>query len=92
MYPGSSSSEQQRETAVALFEARYGEKVIAANVLDASSPHRPPDTKWATDVTEFRVGDHKVSLFPVIDLFDRSVIAYSHGRIPGSGPQAPTFT
>jgi putative transposase len=55
---------------------------VAANVLDRQFTAPAPDTKWVTDVTEFRVGDRKVYLSPVIDLFDRSVIAYSHGPSP----------
>ncbi|MDX8056810.1 IS3 family transposase, partial [Lentzea sp. BCCO 10_0798] len=35
-----------------------------------------------TDVTEFRIGERKLYLSPVIDLFDRSVIAYACGPSP----------
>ncbi|WP_236594268.1 IS3 family transposase [Saccharothrix sp. 6-C] len=52
---------------------------IAPNTLDRRFTASAPDTKWVTDVTEFRIGDRKVYLSPVIDLFDRSVIAYTHG-------------
>ena len=55
---------------------------IAENVLDRQFSAQAPDTKWVTDVTEFRVGDRKVYLSPVIDLFDRSVTAYTHGPSP----------
>ena len=55
---------------------------IAANVLDRQFTASAPNTKWVTDVTEFRIGDRKVYLSPVIDLFDRSVIAYTHGPSP----------
>jgi putative transposase len=55
---------------------------VAANVLNREFTAAAPDTKWVTDVTEFRVGDSKVYLSPVIDLFDRSVIAYSYGSSP----------
>lgn len=30
-----------------------------------------PNQKWVTDVTEFRVGEQKLYLSPVMDLFDR---------------------
>ncbi|MFS8104303.1 IS3 family transposase [Lentzea alba] len=52
---------------------------VAENVLNRQFSASAPDTKWVTDVTEFRIGDRKVYLSPVIDLFDRSVIAYSCG-------------
>lgn len=55
---------------------------VAANVLNREFTASAPDTKWVTDVTEFRIGDSKLYLSPVIDLFDRSVIAYTHGPSP----------
>lgn len=55
---------------------------VAENVLNREFTAPAPDTKWVTDVTEFRVGDGKVYLSPVIDLFDRSVIAYTYGPSP----------
>lgn len=54
----------------------------AENVLDREFAADAPDTKWVTDVTEFRIGDRKLYLSPVIDLFDRSVVAYSCGLSP----------
>lgn len=54
----------------------------AENVLNREFDAQAPDTKWVTDVTEFRIGHRKVHLSPVIDLFDRSVIAYTHGPSP----------
>lgn len=56
--------------------------MIAENVLNRQFTASAPDTKWVTDVTEFRIGDRKVYLSPVIDLFDRSVVAYTHGPSP----------
>jgi putative transposase len=49
---------------------------VADNVLDRDFTASAPNQKWVTDVTEFRVGDRKVYLSPVIDLFDRSVVAH----------------
>jgi putative transposase len=54
----------------------------AENVLNRQFTAQAPDTKWVTDVTEFRIAADKVYLSPVIDLFDRSVIAYTHGPSP----------
>lgn len=55
---------------------------VAENALNRQFSAEAPDTKWVTDVTEFRIGNRKVYLSPVIDLFDRSVVAYSHGPSP----------
>lgn len=54
----------------------------AENVLNRQFGADTPDTKWVTDVTEFRIGDRKLYLSPMIDLFDRSVIAYTCGPSP----------
>ncbi|RAS61312.1 integrase-like protein [Lentzea atacamensis] len=54
----------------------------AENVLNRQFSAEVPDTKWVTDVTEFRIGDRKLYLSPIIDLFDRSVIAYTCGPSP----------
>ncbi|MFD6953795.1 IS3 family transposase [Nocardiopsis sp. NPDC060348] len=51
----------------------------APNVLDRTFTADAPARKWVTDVTEFSVGGTKIYLSPVIDLFDRSVVAYSIG-------------
>ncbi|WP_240691577.1 IS3 family transposase [Amycolatopsis nivea] len=54
----------------------------AENLLNREFAADAPDTKWVTDVTEFRIGDRKLYLSPVIDLFDRSVVAYACGPSP----------
>jgi len=56
--------------------------VVAANVLDRQFRVPAPNLAWVTDLTEFTIGDRKIYLSPVIDLFDRQVIAYSHGPSP----------
>ncbi|WP_418003459.1 IS3 family transposase [Mycobacterium sp. PDNC021] len=55
---------------------------IADNVLDRDFAATAPNQKWVTDVTEFRIGDRKVYLSPVLDLFDRSVVAHSWSLSP----------
>lgn len=50
---------------------------VAKNLLDRNFSAKQPNQKWVTDVTEFRVGDEKAYLSPVMDLFDRQIIAYS---------------
>jgi putative transposase len=54
----------------------------APNLLDRQFDAEAPGQKWVTDVTEFAVEGRKVYLSPVIDLFDRSVVAYSIGASP----------
>lgn len=51
----------------------------AANVLDRDFTADAPNQKW---VTEFSVGDRKLYLSPIMDLFDRQVISYSVGLSP----------
>jgi putative transposase len=55
---------------------------IAPNVLNREFEADEPNQKWVTDVTEFRVGDRKLYLSPVMDLFDRQIISYTVGSSP----------
>lgn len=55
---------------------------IAPNLLDREFDAEVPNEKWVTDVTEFHVGEAKIYLSPIMDLFDRSIIAYSWGTSP----------
>lgn len=55
---------------------------IADNVLNRDFTATVPNQKWVTDVTEFRIADRKVYVSPVIDLFDRSVVAHSWSLSP----------
>jgi putative transposase len=55
---------------------------IAPNLLDRQFEADAPNQKWVTDVTEFSVGDRKLYLSPVMDLFDRQIISYSVGSSP----------
>ncbi|MCJ0894083.1 IS3 family transposase [Rhodococcus sp. ARC_M5] len=55
---------------------------VAANILDRQFTAATPNEKWVTDVTEFRVGEAKLYLSPVMDLFDRQIISYSIGKSP----------
>jgi putative transposase len=55
---------------------------IAPNLLGRKFDAAAPNQKWVTDVTEFRVGERKLYLSPVMDLFDRQIISYSVGFSP----------
>ena len=49
---------------------------IAPNLVNREFVANRPNQKWVTDVTEFKVGDKKVYLSPIIDLFNREVVSY----------------
>jgi len=50
---------------------------IAPNLLNREFEATAPNEKWVTDVTEFSVGDRKLYLSPVMDLFDRQIISHA---------------
>lgn len=55
---------------------------IAPNVLNREFEAKAPNQKWVTDVTEFSVGDRKLYLSPVMDLFDRQIISHTISSSP----------
>lgn len=57
---------------------------IAENVLDRDFAPDAPNTVWVSDVTEFRVAGRKVYLSPIMDLFDRSILAYELSLSPNT--------
>ena len=59
-----------------------GQGVVAPNLLKRQFDADAPNQKWVTDVTEFSVGDRKLYLSPVMDLFDRQIISYAIGTSP----------
>jgi putative transposase len=61
---------------------RGGVGTTALNVLNRGFTATAPNQKWVADVTEFRIGDDKLFVSPVLDLFGRQVIACSVGRSP----------
>ena len=61
---------------------RANRAVIAPNLLNREFDADAPNQKWVTDVTEFSVGDRKLYLSPVMDLFDRQIISYTIGSSP----------
>jgi putative transposase len=65
------------------YNSYQGEQgVVAPNLLKREFKADAPNQKWVTDVTEFSVGDRKLYLSPVMDLFDRQIIPYSIGISP----------
>ena len=65
------------------YNAFHGEVgKIAPNLLSRNFNADSPNQKWVTDLTEFRIGERKIYLSPVLDLFDRSIVAYTWGTSP----------
>jgi putative transposase len=65
------------------YNSYQGEQgTIAPNLLNRKFGAKAPNEKWVTDVTEFSVGDRKLYLSPVMDLFDRQIISYTIGTSP----------
>ena len=55
---------------------------VADNLLDRNFHADKPFEKLTTDVTEFKIGDEKVYLSPVLDMFNREIISYSISTSP----------
>lgn len=49
----------------------------ATNELNRNFKAAKPNQKWVTDVTEFRVGEKKVYLSPILDLYNGEIISYN---------------
>jgi putative transposase len=65
------------------YNSYQGEQGAAApNLLNREFDATAPNQKWVTDVTEFSVGDRKLYLSPVMDLFDRQIISHSISASP----------
>nr|WP_237761038.1 IS3 family transposase [Pantoea sp. A4] len=58
------------------------EMAASSNLLNRDFSAERPGTKLVTDVTEFRVGREKLYLSPVIDLYNREVVAMSMATRP----------
>ncbi|MGJ4092168.1 IS3 family transposase [Corynebacterium macclintockiae] len=65
---------------------------IADNTLDRKFTPDQPNTVFVSDVTEFRVAGRKVYLSPVMDLFDRSIVAHSVATSPSTAFTAESLT
>jgi putative transposase len=65
------------------YNSYQGEQgTTAPNLLNQEFDAAAPNQKWVTDVTEFSVGDRKLYLSPVMDLFDRQIISHTIGTSP----------
>lgn len=55
---------------------------VAPNTLKRKFTAKRPNTKWVTDITEFKVAGEKLYLSPVMDLYNGEIIAYEINRRP----------
>lgn len=55
---------------------------VADNLLHRDFNADRPFEKLTTDVTEFKVGDERVYLSPVLDMFNREIVSYSISTSP----------
>ncbi len=55
---------------------------VADNHLNREFYAEKPFEKLTTDVTQFKIGDEKVYLSPVMDLFNREIVSYSVSTSP----------
>ena len=55
---------------------------VADNRLNREFYAEKPFEKLTTDVTQFKIGDEKVYLSPVMDLFNREIVSYSVSTSP----------
>ena len=55
---------------------------VAANVLERDFSTQAPNRKWATDVTEFKIGDRKAYLSPILDMYNGEIISYTISDSP----------
>ena len=56
--------------------------LVAPNVLKRQFDASAPNQKWVTDVTEFNVAGERLYLSPVMDLYNREIIAYQVAKRP----------
>jgi len=68
----------RRRKRVTTYRGEIG--TTAPNRLNRVFTATAPNQTWVTDVTEFRIGEERLYLSPVMDLFDRQIIAYSLDR------------
>ena len=55
---------------------------VAPNRLNRHFHVAQPNTKWTTDITEFKVHGQKLYLSPILDLFNGEIVSYSLSKTP----------
>ncbi len=56
--------------------------VIAKNLVKRKFRAGAPNRRWLTDITEFKVGDDKLYLSPILDCFNNEIVSYQLSRRP----------
>lgn len=68
------------------YSSYKGEITPAVKNIIARNFHADePNSKWLTDITEFRIPAGKVYLSPIIDCFDGMVVSWTIGTSPNAG-------
>lgn len=62
------------------YKGEVGE--TAPHILGRDFKAKNANEKWVTDVTEFKVGGEKLYLSPIMDLYNKEIIAYEMSRRP----------
>lgn len=62
------------------YTGRVGD--VADNLINQNFTATKPNEKWATDVTEFKVGNDKLYLSPILDMFNGEIISYTLNKRP----------
>lgn len=70
----------QRQKKYKSYRGGVGE--TAPNVLERDFQATGPNQKWATDISEFKVGSVKLYISPIKDMFNGEIVAYTVGRRP----------
>ena len=55
---------------------------IAKNYLKRQFTADKPNTRWLTDITEFKVGDYKLYLSPILDCYNNEIVSYTLSKRP----------
>ncbi|OXL17065.1 hypothetical protein CAN34_13680, partial [Psychrobacter sp. DAB_AL32B] len=55
---------------------------IAKNHLKRQFYSGHPHKRWLTDITEFKVGDNKLYLSPILDCYNNEIVSYTLSRRP----------
>jgi len=55
---------------------------VAPNRLNRRFKAVKPNTKWATDITQFEVKGQKLYLSPILDLYNSEIVSYTLSKTP----------
>ncbi len=54
--------------------------IIAKNIVKRRFQAGAPNRRWLTDITEFKVGDDKLYLSPILNCLNNEIISYQDGQ------------